>query len=466
MLDDADILSDLDQLRSRYEVLRRVGNDGGCAVYAVRGRGSDERYLVKVMRKPGSGSAQAGTLHLWQAHTMARLEHPRLVVLHTVNHLQGGTLALAMERPRGQTLAERMESVTPLPVAEVESTLRDVAEALAYLHGRGVVHRGVNLDSILLDGDTGCARLAHFGIPRGERAGEIASDDGASLHQKGAYEATEQRGGGGPVRATELSTRSDLYSLGLVGYAILTGRDLSPGDSAAMRTPGPLPPLETLRAYAPPHLCRAIEGCLERDPRRRWRTAEEFLVRLDPSAGDPPVAPRPELSALLVGWGSPMAAIGTAVAGRWDSVRRSNVALALPAALLMGVAWAVLRPAEVPAPPASDREVMTTAVADSSASPQLFRAEPASAASGTVRAIAADLPTAGAEDSTAGAREIKLQPAADPAASPRPSAVQRRGRSRRADSRAAPGGQQGGTARRRPPVPLLGEELASADPGH
>src|SRR5690606_3774875 len=78
MMDETDILSDLDQLRSRYHVLRQLGHDGGCPVYAVRGHDSDRHCLVKVMAKPGSGSAYAGTLHLWQAHTMERLEHPKL----------------------------------------------------------------------------------------------------------------------------------------------------------------------------------------------------------------------------------------------------------------------------------------------------------------------------------------------------------------------------------------------------
>lgn len=464
MLEDADVLGDLDQLRSRYDVLRHLGEDGGCAVYAVRARSASQHYLVKVMPKPGSGSAQAGTLHLWQAHTMARLDHPKLIGLHTVNHLQGGTLAVAMERRRGETLAERIERAGPLPIAEVESALRDVAEALAYLHGRGVVHRGVNLDSVLLDRDSGCARLSHFGIPRGSRGGDVAPGDRA-LRRRGAGEPTQPMGEKAAGGAADLGPRGDLYGLGLVGYAMLTGSEFGPFDTAASPVSGSLPPLETLRTDAPVYLCRAIEGCLQRDPRSRWRDAEEFLRRLDPAAEEAPPAPRAELSWLRADWEGPLTAARAALAGPWDAQRRRNVALALPAALLTTLAWAMLRSDGTPESPAPERERVTSVAADAGEPTRGRVAERASPAGAVLPATGVEVATAEPEESLPLPRRFDRQPVAEP--SPPASAARSRRAVRRAGSTppSSEPRRAEASAGRRPPVPLLGEELASAGRG-
>ena len=454
MLDDLDILSDLDQLGSRYHVLRHLGHDGGCAVHAVRGRDSDRHYLVKVMPKPGSGSVQAGTLHLWQAHAIERLAHPKLIVLHAVLHLQGGTLALAMDRRRGKTVAERIAAEGPLPVAEVESALRDVAEALAYLHARGIAHRGVNPDSILFDRDSECARLAHFGIPQGGGAGEVARDDGASLRRALAYESPEQGSDPGPW--------SDLYSLALVGYAMLTGRGPWTGDDAtSARVQEPLPPLETLRADAPPHLCRAIEACLVRAPRRRCRSVEEFLVRLDPQVEHAPVVPRSDLAGLRVRVAPAVAAIRTAVAERSDFTRPPIAALALPAALVTLVAWTLLRPDDVPPPTGTSVHPLPAVTAGYDVSPQRVAVETPAPAGAT------DNPNAPSGDGRAWSGEREGQPPSQPDASPRRARapVLRRARqdSRAVTRSASPSPAVLGVPLERPAPPrLLGEELASA----
>jgi hypothetical protein len=444
MLDDPDILSDLDQLGSRYHVLRHLGYDGGCAVHAVRGRDSDRHYVVKVMPKPGAGSVQTGTLHLWQAQAIERLDHPKLIVLHAVHHLQGGTLALAMERRRGRTVAERVAAEGPLPVAEVESTLRDVAAALAYLHARGIVHRGVNSDSILFDRDSGCARLAHFGISHGERAGEVARDDGASLRRALAYESPEQGSDPGP--------RSDLYSLALVGYAMLTGREPWVGDDATSgHVPEPPPPLETLRPDAPPHLCRAIEACLVRAPRQRCRSVEEFLARLDPHAEHAPVAQRADLAGLRARVGPAVAAIRTAVAERSDFTRPPILALVLPAALVTLVAWTLLRADDVP-PPVQPLPGVTAG-----ASPQRVAVE--------TPAVDTDLPNPPSGAGRARSSELEGQPASEPdASSPRAPVLRRARQESRAVTRSPSRSPAvlGVPVDRPAPPRLLGEELASA----
>jgi serine/threonine protein kinase len=219
---------------------------------------------------------------------VAPLDHPDLMEIHAVHHMQDGTIGIAVERRRGWTLAERIAAEGPVSPAEAERILRSAAAALGYLHGRGVIHRGVRPQSIFIDRDGGRARLAHFGI---DATAEDARGPFAARPSPDAYLAPEQledRGRGDDRRATP---RSDLYSLGLVGYAMLTGRQPGEDDLATKPAGQParkmLPLLTTLRPDVPDHLCRAIHGCLEPNPRRRWRSTDEFLARLDPHAEDP-----------------------------------------------------------------------------------------------------------------------------------------------------------------------------------
>ncbi len=329
MMDEADVVSDLDQLRSRYEVLRTLGYDGHFVVYAVRGRESNRHYAVKVIGDPGSRSTKPGALQMWQAHTVKPLDHPKVMVLHAVHHLQGGGVALAMDRRRGQTLAELIESAGPLSVATAEAVLREIALALAYLHDRGVVHRGVSPYSIFLDRDAGHARLAPFGV---ERTGEV-DDAGAStvtaspgpLLQALAFLAPEQIQGQTQVEGRGLSPRSDLYSLGLVGYAMLSGaspwKTSSLADLVDKRANGPRPAPSTVRADLPGYLCRAIEGCLEESPRRRWRNVHEFLASLESSVESPLPRPGPGWAGLRGRVGDRLAALGRGLRKRPRLVR-------------------------------------------------------------------------------------------------------------------------------------------------
>ncbi|MEX0912235.1 MAG: serine/threonine-protein kinase, partial [Gemmatimonadota bacterium] len=290
MMNQADVLGDLDQLASRYDVLRQMGHDGEYGVHAVRSRASNRHFAVKVMNDPGSRDARKGALYIWQAHTIRPLDHPHLTVLHAVHHLQGGAVAIAMERRRGCTLAERIEQTGPLPIHEVERVLRDVGGALAYVHGHRAVHRGVRPHSIFLDRDSGEARLAPFGLDRGHGDSD-PSDGGAATLRAFSYLAPEQIAGREQVEGRQLGPCTDLYGLGLAGYAMLTGVQPWAGtdldDLLARRDTEPLPPLRALRPDAPAYLCDAIEGCLEPDPRRRWRSADAFLACLDPSTPSP-----------------------------------------------------------------------------------------------------------------------------------------------------------------------------------
>jgi hypothetical protein len=360
MKDHADEVSDLDQLRSRYEVLRKLGWDGAHPVYAVRGRDSDRHYAVKVISDPGRRSAKPDALHLWHAHTVRKLEHPRLMGLHAIHHLQGGAVAMAMERRPGRTLAERLDEAGPLDQDEVERILRAIAEALAYLHDRGVAHRGVNPYSVFLDRATGEPRLAHFGIDR--RAGCSGDDPGAGAVLRAfAYLAPEQIDRKGAVDGRRVSRRTDLYALGLVGHTMLTGKapwrenDL-PALIARKRTDPPPEP-DAARPDVAPILRNAIRRCLESSPRRRWGGAEEFLRGLEPAGEVVEAHPLNEGIRVALQAKDVAAAGLQGFRGRILDPDEGRRALAIPVSLAVLLALGVVRGFDRSAEPAAEGAV-------------------------------------------------------------------------------------------------------------
>lgn len=336
----------LDQLRSRYDVLRRLGHDGSCQVYAVRGRGSDRHYSVKVMSDSGMRDARPGALHVSHAHTVRPLNHPKVMKLHAIHHLQGGAIAIAMEHRRERTLAERIDECGPLPATEVERVLRDVAEALAYLHGRGVVHRGLRPESIFVESVDGAAKLGHFGIvPCADEPSALA--ESRARLQAFAYLAPEQIDGTNRVDDRRVSRRSDLYSLGLVGYAMLSGgppwQSDTLGELLGRRRTEPLRPLSQFRADVPAHLLDAIERCLESNPRRRWSDAREFIAALDGTGATARTAIPIDMTAVRERIGDGASVLRRAIGSRIRRPRRRRVALAVGGVVIGGLAANILR---------------------------------------------------------------------------------------------------------------------------
>src|SRR6476620_6646626 len=156
---------------------------------------------------------------LREAEMAARLSHPNIVPIYTVDE-RDGLVYFVMALVQGGSVGDRLRRTGTLSIAETRRILREVADALAYAHAAGVVHRDIKPDNVLLDADSGRAMVTDFGIAR------AASDDGDSprLTATGAalgtpaYMSPEQCAGD-----REIDGRSDLYSLGAVAYQMLTG---------------------------------------------------------------------------------------------------------------------------------------------------------------------------------------------------------------------------------------------------
>jgi serine/threonine-protein kinase len=199
-----------------------------------------------------------------------------------------------MSYVEGETLGERLRTRGPLPPAEAARVLREVAWALAYAHGRGIVHRDVKPDNILLEARTGRALVTDFGIAHAGTAAEAASDPG-KVAGTANFMSPEQAAG------EAIDGRSDIYALGVVGYLAVSGRLPFEASSlpALLLRQATEDPQSVMRA-APglPHtLGAAIDRCLARDRARRFTDGEALAEALAP-----PTEVRPALPVTLRAW--------------------------------------------------------------------------------------------------------------------------------------------------------------------
>ena len=220
-----------------------------------------------------------------EAETAARLSHPNIVPIFTVDEKEG--LAwFAMAIVEGQNVADRVRIKGQMPIADVRRMLREVADALAYAHTRGVVHRDIKPDNILIDAQTGRAMVTDFGIARATTEGESRLTATGTAIGTPAYMSPEQCAGD-----KQLDGRSDLYSLGAVAYYALTGQPVFDGPSTPVimmkhvtETPEPM---TRYRRDIPRDLDEIVMRLLQKDPAHRFRKGEDLIAALDGATVEP-----------------------------------------------------------------------------------------------------------------------------------------------------------------------------------
>ena len=269
---------DIAELGEEYSIVGELGRGGSAIVYRARDRSLGREVAIKVVHpRPLSSDDDPVARLAREARTVAQLQHPHVVTVYAVRRLRGGGLALVMQLVPGRTLKTVVQQEGPLAPDRCERILRDVADALAYAHARGIVHRDVKPENIFLDDESGRALLSDFGIAR--------SGEGDSLTMTGTaigtpfYMSPEQVEGGA------LDGRSDLYSLGLVAWEMLTGRRPWDGESLYnviyKQKHAELAPIEALRPGVVPHrLQYVVERMLQKRPAARWAGADGLLVQL------------------------------------------------------------------------------------------------------------------------------------------------------------------------------------------
>jgi serine/threonine-protein kinase len=274
-------------LAGEYSLERELGRGGMGIVFLARDVQLDRDVAVKVLPSHLARTSASRERFLREARTAAGLSHPNIVPIHRVGEA-GGFVFFIMSYVEGETLGERLRTKGPLPPAEAARVLREVAWALAYAHGRGIVHRDVKPDNILLEAGTGRALVTDFGIAHGGAHPGPDTDPGRIMGT--AHFMSPEQGA-----SESVDGRSDIYGLGVVGFLAVSGRlpFEAPSLPALMVKQATESPQSVMRVAPglPPALGAAIDRALARDPAARFPDGEAMAAALAPAPDTRPVLP-------------------------------------------------------------------------------------------------------------------------------------------------------------------------------
>jgi len=278
MIDERDE-TEVADLESEYELLNELGRGGSAVVWRARDRNLGREVAIKVVHTRTAGANADAVLRLArEARTVAKLQHPNIVTVYAVRPLREGGLALVMQLVPGRTLKQVVAEEGAFSAEKAERVIRDVAQALAYAHSHGVVHRDVKPENIFIDDSNGRAMLSDFGIAHSSEFDSRLTMTGAAIGTP-AYMSPEQ------IDGAPANARSDVYSLGLVSWEMLTGERPWEGETLYnvifKQKHEELPTIDELRPNAvPARLQYIVERMLQKKPAARWAGAEGLLTIL------------------------------------------------------------------------------------------------------------------------------------------------------------------------------------------
>ena len=316
----AEFLAFQEVLAGRYSIERELGRGGMGIVMLARDVALDRLVAIKLLPPELAADRDARERFLAEARTAAGLSHPNIVPIHAVEE-HGAHVFFVMGYVEGETLRERVERAGPVSPRFAMKVLQEVAWALAYAHERGVVHRDVKPDNIMLEQATGRALVTDFGIAQvgwsgsGESTGEVIGT--------ARYMSPEQACG------DVVDGRSDIYSLGATFFYALTGRAPFDGSNApailAQQVSRPPPVVQSLRPEVPTQLAAVINQCLQKTPAARVQTGDDVARAVGDARGRDFRAPPLVRSFVRNAEVSTMVVLATAIAGQTAYVGSSGV---------------------------------------------------------------------------------------------------------------------------------------------
>lgn len=258
---------------SRYTILSRLGSGGMAAVYLAEDRELGRRVAIKILDDRHANDAGFVERFRREAQNAASLSHPNIVAIYDRGEAEG-TSYIAMEYLEGPTLKDLIVKQGPLPIPLAVDYVRQILAAVGFAHRNGVVHRDIKPHNVLV-GEDGRCRVADFGIAR---SGASEMTEVGSIVGTAQYLSPEQARGG------PIGPASDLYSVGVVLYELLTGTVPFAGEQAleiAMKHLSGVPAApSTHRRGIPRELDVIVLRALSKSPVERYRSAEAFDAEL------------------------------------------------------------------------------------------------------------------------------------------------------------------------------------------
>ncbi|MEO7987814.1 MAG: protein kinase, partial [Gemmatimonadales bacterium] len=267
-------------LGDAYTIEGEVGRGGMGVVYRARDERLQRRVAIKVLPPELAFQQDIRERFTREAQTAARLSHPHIVPIHSVGEGEG-LVYFVMGYVDGESVAAKIRRRGKLPVDEARRIMKETADALSAAHALSIIHRDIKPDNILLEGTRGRVMVTDFGIAKALSSTSAATLTGAGVAiGTPAFMSPEQAAG-----EREIDGRSDLYSLGIVAFQMLTGELPFNAPTVAgilmKQITEVAPDVGTKRTDTPEDLALAVSRCLEKDPENRWPSADALRRALE-----------------------------------------------------------------------------------------------------------------------------------------------------------------------------------------
>jgi beta-lactam-binding protein with PASTA domain/tRNA A-37 threonylcarbamoyl transferase component Bud32 len=297
----------------RYRIIRKLGSGGMANVYLAEDEELGRRVAIKLLNDRYANDELFIERFRREAKSAAGLSHPNIVSIYDRGEAEG-TYYIAMEVIEGRSLKELILTRGPLPITAALTFAREILDALRFAHRHGIIHRDIKPHNILI-GER--LKVTDFGIAR---AGTSQMTEAGSIMGTAQYLSPEQ------ARGAPVTAASDLYSVGIVLYEMLTGKVPFTGDSpieiAMKHLNDPPKPPSRIRPEIPEELDQVVLRALAKQPEQRYQTAEEFSEDLTRVEAGLPVAPETAEAATAVITGATALQTGaTEVLGPEDATR-------------------------------------------------------------------------------------------------------------------------------------------------
>lgn len=270
-------MSDKNVLAGRYELIEKIGDGGMAIVYKAKDRLLKRFIAVKILKPEFVQDIKFVENFRKESHAAASLSHPNIVSIYDVGQ-EGNINYIVMELVSGKTLNELIKEEAPMDYRKAADIAKQVASGLSAAHKKGIVHRDVKPHNILMTED-GIAKITDFGIAKAVTNTTIVDSGKDNVMGSVHYFSPEQ------AKGTNVDEKSDIYSLGIVLYEMLTGKVPFDGDNpvtiALMQINEPVTPPSVFNHNVPPGLERIVMKAVEKQPKNRFDSADEMIDALD-----------------------------------------------------------------------------------------------------------------------------------------------------------------------------------------